>query len=149
MANKEIKLLIFSLNGEHYATNIMDVERILGYEAPTGLPDAPNFVDGVINYEDSILPIVNLSKKFGFATKLNLAETKIIVVKESGSKIGIIVDNVYEVKDVEVDLIENPPAIASNISRRYIKGLIRLKDNIVILLDLSKILTEEEKSKLL
>ena len=149
MANKEIKLLIFSLNGEHYATNIMDVERILGYETPTGLPDAPNFVDGVINYEDSILPIVNLSKKFGFATKLNLAETKIIVVKESGSKIGIIVDNVYEVKDVEVDLIENPPAIASSISRRYIKGLIRLKDNIVILLDLSKILTEEEKSKLL
>jgi purine-binding chemotaxis protein CheW len=149
MANKEIKLLIFSLNGEHYATDIMEVERILGYETPTVLPDVPNFVDGVINYEESILPVVNLSKKFGFNTKVNLAETKIIVVKENESKMGIIVDNVYEVKDVEVDLIENPPAIAASISRRYIKGLIRLKENIVILLDLSKILTEEEKTKLL
>ena len=63
MASNENKMLIFGLNGEHYATDIKEVERILGYQEPTVLPDAPIFVKGVINYEQSILPIISLSKK--------------------------------------------------------------------------------------
>ena len=64
MDEKEIKILIFGVAGEYYATDIRDVERILGIEKTTPMPDAPRFIEGVINYEDEILPIVNLEKKF-------------------------------------------------------------------------------------
>ena len=148
MSNNEMKMLIFSLNGEHYATDIKEVERILGYEEPTVLPDAPSFVKGVINYEDSILPIISLSRKFNFGDDKESVNRKIIVVKREDKKFGIIVENVYEVRDVNSDLLEEAPSITSTIERKYIGGLIKLEDNIVILLDLEKILSSEEEDSI-
>lgn len=62
MSEKETKVLIFNINDQYYATDIMEVERILGYEEPTKLPDSPQFIEGVINYEGHILPIMSLAK---------------------------------------------------------------------------------------
>jgi len=148
MANNEIKMLIFGLNGEHYATDIKDVERILGYQEPTVLPDAPVFVKGVINYEQSILPIISLSTKFNFGEDKESENRKIIVVKRKENKFGIIVENVYEVKDVNSELMEEAPAITSTIDKKYIAGLIKLEENIVILLDLEKILSSEDEDNI-
>ncbi len=145
MDNKEIKVLIFSINGEHYATDIMEVERILGHEEPTKLPDSPMFVEGVINYEGNILPVISLTQRFGLQNSDKKEESKIIVAKQSGSKIGIIVDVVSEVRDVNEKNIEAPPEIVSGISKRYIKGLIKIEGKIIIFLNLGTILTEEEK----
>lgn len=146
MDNKEIKVLIFSINGENYATDIMEVERILGYEEPTKLPDSPAFIEGVINYEENILPIISLTKRFGLPIINKSHESKIIVAKQADSKIGIIVDVVSEVRDVNEENIEAPPEIVSGISRRYIKGLIKIDGKIIIFLNLGTILTEEEKT---
>lgn len=148
MSNSEMKILIFELNGEHYATNIKEVERILGYQEPTVLPDAPIFVKGVINYEQSILPIISLSRKFNFGQDKESENRKIIVVKRKENKFGIIVENVYEVKDVNSDLIEMAPAITTTIDKKYIAGLIKLEGNIVILLDLEKILSSEDEDNI-
>jgi len=148
MANSEIKILIFGLNGEHYATNIKEVERILGYQEPTVLPEAPTFVKGVINYEQSILPIISLSRKFNFGQDRESENRKIIVVKRKENKFGIIVENVYEVKDVNSDLVEEAPQITTTIDKKYIAGLIKLEDNIVILLDLEKILSSEDEDNI-
>ena len=148
MANNEIKMLIFGLNGEHYATDIKEVERILGYQEPTVLPDAPVFVKGVINYEQSILPIISLSTKFNFGEDKESENRKIIVVKRKENKFGIIVENVYEVKDVNSELMEEAPAITTTIDKEYIAGLIKLEDNIVILLDLEKILSSEDEDNI-
>lgn len=145
MSHNEIKILIFSLNGEYYATDIMEVERILGYEETTILPDSPSFVEGVINYEGNILPVISLAKRFNLSTQKDKAHSKIIVVKQENNKIGIIVDVVSEVKDVSTESIENPPQIAATISQRYIKGLIKLDKKIIIFLNLGSILTDEEK----
>lgn len=148
MANNEIKILIFGLNGEHYATDIKEVERILGYQEPTVLPDAPSFVKGVINYEQSILPIISLSEKFNFGEDKESENRKIIVVKREENKFGIIVENVYEVRDVSSDLVEGAPPITTTIDKKYISGLIKLKENIVILLDLEKILSSEDEDNI-
>lgn len=148
MGNNEIKILIFELNGEHYATDIKEVERILGYQEPTVLPDAPSFVEGVINYEESILPIISLSKKFNFGEDKENENRKIIVVKREENKFGIIVENVYEVRDVDSDLMEAAPPITATIDKAYIRGLIRLEDYIVILLDLEKILSSEDEGNI-
>ena len=134
MEEKEIKILIFNLNGESFATEINDVERILGYIQPTDVPDVPSFVEGVINYESNILPIINLSKKFKFAKQrsdIELENKKIVVIKREEKKFGVIVDTVEEVCDV---------------SSKYIKGLLKLDGRIVILLNIGDILTEEEEN---
>lgn len=148
MANNENKMLIFGLNGEHYATDIKEVERILGYQEPTVLPEAPIFVKGVINYEQSILPIISLSKKFNLGEDKDSENRKIIVVKRNENKFGIIVENVYEVRDVSSEFMEEAPPITATIDKKYIAGLIRLEDNIVILLDLEKILSSEDEENI-
>lgn len=145
MENKDVKVLIFSINGEHYATDIMEVERILGYEEPTTLPDSPDFVQGVINYEGNILPVLSLTKRFGLEKDEIKNDAKIIVAKQDGNKIGIIVDIVSEVRDVSDKNIEAAPDIVAGISQRYIKGLIKIDGKIIIFLNLGTILTEEEK----
>ncbi|MBZ9688115.1 chemotaxis protein CheW [Clostridium estertheticum] len=149
MKQQEIKILIFSINNEYYATGIMEVERILEYEKSTKIPDSPQFVEGVINYEGKILPVITLSKRFNLPEAVIQEGSKIIVAKQNHSKIGIIVDFVSEVKDVKMDSIEDSPEIISGISRRYIKGLIKIDGRIIIYLNLSAILTEEEKIQIL
>ncbi|MDP4088238.1 MAG: chemotaxis protein CheW [Bacillota bacterium] len=146
--DKEIKVLIFSVNGEYYATDIMEVERIIGYQIPTKLPDLPAFIEGVINHEGHILPIMNLYRRFGLKNAAAGDDSKIIVAKEDKGKIGIIVDLVSEVRDIRESDVEVPPEVVSGISKRYIKGLIKLEDKIIVFLNISAILTEEEKRDL-
>ncbi|GAA0755456.1 chemotaxis protein CheW [Clostridium sartagoforme] len=141
---KEIKILVFKLGNEFYATDIMEVERILGYEEPTALPDSPSFLDGVINYENGVLPIINLVNKFKLKIE-NSLDKKIIVVKRNVGKFGICVDSVSEVQSILEEEINNPESLSTLISKRYIKGLVKKHNNIIIMLDLEKILTIEEE----
>ncbi|URZ00996.1 chemotaxis protein CheW [Clostridium felsineum] len=143
-----VKILIFVVGEEYYAADIVQVERILGHEMSTKLPDVPEFVNGVINYEGGILPVVSLAKRFSLKEKEISDETKVIVSKIQKEKIGIIVDLVSEVRDIESKDIEDQPNVISGISKRYIKGLIKVDGKIVIFLDISKILTDEEKELL-
>lgn len=145
MEDKEIKVLIFNINGEYFAADIMEIERIIGYEEPTKIPDSPDFVEGVINYSSNILPVISLTKRFNLNDSENKSQAKIIVTKQEQNKIGIIVDIVSEVKDISSSTIEPAPDIVSGISKRYIKGLIKIDDKIIIFLNISNILTEEEK----
>lgn len=150
MEGKEMKILIFNLNGESFATEIKDVERILGYVEPTEMPDVPTFVEGVINHEDMILPIINLSKKFKFSTTKGQSDSenkKIVVIKREDRKFGVIVDTVQEVSDVTDAIFEEAPIITTTeISKKYIEGLLKLDGKIVILLNIGDILTEEEEN---
>ncbi|MDD6795179.1 MAG: chemotaxis protein CheW [Clostridiaceae bacterium] len=151
MSEKEIKILIFGLNGERYAIDIGDVERILGYIKPTEVPDVPDFVEGVINYEGKILPIINLSKKFKFSKlkgEFDKHEAKIVVNKRNQNKFGVIVDSVYEVSDVSMDRFEETPEIINLKSKEYIRGLIKLEDKIVILLNLEDLLSKDEENSI-
>jgi purine-binding chemotaxis protein CheW len=141
---KEIKILVFKIGNEFYATDIMEVERILGYEDPTVLPDSPDFLDGVIDYETGVLPVINLVKKFKFKL-IDSIEKKIIVVKRESGKFGILVDSVSEVLSIAEDEINNPDSLTTLVSKRYIRGLVKKNNSIVILLNLDKILTVEEE----
>lgn len=145
----EIKILIFIINNQYYATDIVQVERILGYSVATNLPDSPDFVEGVIDYEGGILPVINLARKFKLSSNAVKEETKIIVAKENEYQIGVIVDVVSEVCNVKLKNIEKTPEIVAGISQRYIKGLIKLNGKIIIFLDFATIFTEEEKESIL
>jgi len=145
---KEIKILIFKLGNEFYATDIMEVERILGYEEATVLPDSPDFLLGVIDYETSVLPIISLSKKFKI-TEGSKQERKIIVVKRESGKFGILVDSVSEVQSISDSDIKNPEGLSTLVSKKYITGLVKKDNNIIILINLDKVLTIEEEEEII
>lgn len=148
MADNDNKILIFGLSNEKYATNITEVERILGYVELTVLPETPDFVKGVIDYEDSILPIISLTNKFKLGEEKISETTKIIVAKRKEKKFGVIVDNVYEVTDINNGKIEETPEITNTVERKYISGLMKLDNQIVILLDLDRILSSEDEDNI-
>ena len=143
---KELKILIFGLNNELYATDIMEVERILGYEISTELPESPGFLDGVIQYEDGVLPIINLANKFKLQSNNISDENKIIVVKRERDKFGVLVDNVSEVININEADIDTPKTVTTLVPQKYIRGLVKKENKIIIMLDLLKILTEEEEA---
>ncbi len=100
----EIRILVFKLNGEYFATDIMEVERILGNVGTTKLPDSPSFLEGIIKHEEEVIPVINLYKKFGFNSCSVDSTNKVIVVKKELGKFGVIVDDfneVYKVNDLE------------------------------------------------
>lgn len=150
MDNEELKVLIFSVVGQLYAADIMDIERILAYQVPAKVPDSPDFVDGIINHEGTIIPVMSLARRFKLEREpsSDSHESKIILSIFEGNKIGIAVDSVTEVKSISNRDVEETPELASGISRRYIKGILKVKDRMAILLNLSEILTKNEKSQI-
>ena len=142
---KEIRILVFKLNGEYFATDIMEVERILGSIGTTKLPDSPSFLEGIIKYEEEVIPVINLSNKFGFNSSSVDSTSKVIVVKKEIGRFGVIVDDVNEVTTVNEEVIDYSSSVATIISKKYIKGIIKEKQNLIILLDLNKVLLEKEE----
>ena len=149
MDNIENKILIFRLGEELYSTNISEIERILEYTETVHIPDAPNFVEGVINYEGHVIPIINLCKKFKLdCCNNNCKDFKIIVVKRENRKFGVIVNNVYEVSSVCDEMLEKVPSITLSENNNYIKGLVKIDGKIIILLDMERILSKEDSDQI-
>jgi purine-binding chemotaxis protein CheW len=142
------KIVVFKIGDEDFAADIMQVERILGFAEPTKVPEAPAFIKGVIKYEDRILPIVDLKRRIGLSDTIIKDDPKIIVVKHNERKIGLIVDLVSEVIDIDGGSIEEAPEIVMGISNRYLAGMIKLESRIVIFIDTEKLLTKEEIQEL-
>ena len=143
---QEIKILIFKLNNEYFATDIMEVERILEGRNATKVPDAPDFLEGVIKYEEQVVPVLDLYKKFNLNKVVKSENEKIIITKNEAGKFGVIVDDVDEVVNIKVNVIDNPKSMSTLVSDRYIKGVIRESEKLIILLDLNSVLLEKEKS---
>lgn len=141
----EIRILVFRLNGELFATDIMEVERILGNIDTTKLPDSPEFLEGVIKYEEEVIPVINLHKKFNFANSVVNENKKIIVIKKEVGKFGVIVDDVNEVTSINEAKIDKSSSVSTIVSKKYMKGIIREENNLIMLLDLNNILLEKEE----
>ncbi|MCX7951681.1 MAG: chemotaxis protein CheW [Clostridiales bacterium] len=138
------KVVIFQLNKEEFAININQVERILGYIEPTSIPESPVYIKGVIQYQDTILPIMDLKIRFNKLDMNSYVNPKIIVVKNNEQSIGLIVDDVEEVLDINAHEIESTPDIVKLNKNKYINGIIKKDNRIIMLLDAEKILSKEE-----
>ena len=148
---EEFKLLIFRLGEQCFAADIREVERILNYEEPTKIPDSQDFLEGVINYQDGILPVISLAKKFGIYNMENKEKNgSIVVSRNEDGAIGIIVEAVNEVISMSLDDLEDTPDISSNISKRYVKGIMKdkNKNTIILLLNLNELLSKDEKEQI-
>lgn len=143
-----LQLVSFKLGREEFAVDILKVQEINRMVEITKVPKSPDFVEGVINLRGKVIPIIDLRKKFNMEKHENSKETRIVVVDVSGNTVGLIVDSVSEVLRLPVDTVEAPPSIISGIDSEYIRGVGKLDDRLLILLDLNKILSSKEKELL-
>lgn len=149
---KTEKFLTFTLKDEEYGIGILTVREIIGYMEVTPVPQTPEFVTGVVNLRGMVIPVINLRLKFGMKESEVTEETCIIVVEVQFEtddetktvQMGIVVDTVQEVLDIPVDNIDPAPNFGGEIDTEYIEGMGKIDDNVVILLDIDKVLTEEE-----
>jgi purine-binding chemotaxis protein CheW len=149
---EEIQLVVFMLKqGDmvcEYGVPITQVQEIITMTRPTQLPQAPDFVEGIINLRGRIIPIIDLKKRFQMGTSEITNDTRSVVVEVEGQTVGIIVDEVSEVLRLANSDIEPAPAIIGGITAEYLTGVGKIEGRLLILLDMNKILSDQEKADL-
>jgi purine-binding chemotaxis protein CheW len=138
----EFQVVICQLGDESYGLDIGSVYEIIRFAESTAVPTAPAFVDGVINLRGRIIPVMDLSSRFGLARAETTKSTRIIVAGTAGMRVGLVVDAVTEVLMVPDEAVEPTPPVASGLDSSYIRGIAKLADQLVILLDLGALFAE-------
>jgi purine-binding chemotaxis protein CheW len=139
------KLVMFRLGDDHFAADIFAVERVLRYTTPTGVPDMPPYIEGVMDYQGRVVPLVNLRRRFELAAAPSGGETRILVLNVSGEWIGVVVDGVTEVVAFDRTQLSAPPKLFRGLAREYVKGIIRRGERLLIYLDVEHLLSSTER----
>lgn len=138
-------LVTFKIGEEEFGVDILSVETIIRMMEITKIPKAPGFVEGVINLRGMIIPIIDFRKRFNMQSRDEGKDTRIIVTNVNNKQMGFIVDSVSEVIRLPVSAIEPPPPIVSGIEAEYIDGVGKLDDRLLILINIEKLFSEEDK----
>ncbi len=146
------KYLTFTLEEEEYGISILKVKEIIGMMPVTSVPRTPNFVKGVINLRGKVIPVIDLRLKFSMESIDYTDRTCIIVVEidsDAGTVlIGIVVDAVSEVLNIKESEIEETPQFGTSLNTEYILGMAKMEGGVKILLDIDKVLSQEEVAQL-
>jgi purine-binding chemotaxis protein CheW len=143
-----LSMVTFKISTEFYGVDIMEVREIIRNSDITPIPNSPGFVDGVITLRGEIIPIVDLSKRFRFET-VELTEEEellkgIIVVTVDDMTIGILIDQVNRVITINSSQIQMPPQMISGIGAEYIRGVVKLEENLLVILNIKKLFSKRE-----
>lgn len=147
--NKQMEqFLTFELEGEAYGIEILKVQEIRGWEPIRKIPNTPDFVKGALNLRGSLVPIVDLRERFQMV-KVEYTPTTVVIVmsvntSEGDSVMGIVADAVSDVLDINLSDIREAPKLGSRINTQYMRGMFVGKKNMVMLLDVDKLLNPEE-----
>lgn len=147
-ATDEFQLVVFELGEERYGLDIDTVYEIIRHQPVTAVPQAPSFVEGVINLRGRIIPVVDLRRRFGMMQGELTKASRIVVCEAAGTRVGLVVDGVSEVLMVSADSIEQTPEVASGYDTQYLKGIAKLGERLVILLDLTGLFGEADAAAL-
>ncbi|NUN70909.1 MAG: chemotaxis protein CheW [Bacteroidetes bacterium] len=139
-----LQLVSFNIGEEEFGVDILKVQEINRMVEVTRVPNAPEYVDGVINLRGKVIPIIDLRRRFGMARKEKDKNTRIIVVELSGKVLGFVVDAVSEVLRIPQSVTEQPPSIVAGIDAEYITAIGKLENRLLILLDLDRVLNTDE-----
>ncbi len=147
-SSTEQQLVVFDLSGEAYGISIESVREIIRLQEITQVPRTPSFVEGVINLRGKVIPVVELRKRFGLEAKERDQDNRIVNVDIGGHEIGMVVDAVTEVLRISSNLVEPPSSVITTADSGYLRGIAKLDDRLIILLDLEQVLTTDEQAEL-
>lgn len=144
----EMQFVVFKLGKEEYGVNIMQVQEIGPYQEPVKVPNTPDFVEGVMNLRGSVIPVLSLKKRFNIKGQELTENTRTIVINFEDKQIAFIVDDASEVLTLDTADIQDTPEIIAGVERRYITGIGKRGERLLIILDLSFLLDEQEQAQL-
>lgn len=147
-ANDLLQLVSFKVGTEEFGIDILKVQEIIKMLQITKVPNAPSFVEGVINLRGRIIPVIDLRGRLAIEKKANDNKSRIIVVDIHGSIIGFIVDEVNEVLRISKKILENPPEMVSQIDTDFITSVAKLEDRLILLLDLDNMLVNNNSKEI-
>jgi purine-binding chemotaxis protein CheW len=136
---------VFRVGGHEFAFNIFQVQRILRYERPAAVPKAPPFLEGVLQVEGTVIPVIDLRRRFELPPAPLGSETRTMVVETDGAVVGAVVDAVVEVLRVSADRVAAPPPVVRGLAAEYIQGILTFPSRTVVLLHAGRLLTSAER----
>ena len=146
--SQELKFLRFELAGEYYGLDILKIMEINGMMDITAVPQTPKFMKGLINLRGKVIPVIDLRLKFGLPEEQYTERTSIIVIEfktiAGTTQMGIVVDQVSEVITINAADIDPAPEFGTRLKSEYIKGMAKTKTQVIIILDIELILTDQE-----
>ncbi len=141
-----IQWVTFHLDGETYGINVMQVQEVLRMSEIAPVPGAPDYVVGIINLRGNVVTVIDTRKRFGLMPKEPDDATRIVIIESDNNIVGILVDSVAEVVNLRASQIDTAPNVGNEESSKYIQGVFSRENDILILVDLNKFLTDEEWS---
>lgn len=147
--NEELlQWVTFRLGEEIYGVNVMQVQEVLRVGEIAPVPGSPDYVIGIINLRGNVVTVVDTRSRFGLPYKETDDLSRIVIIEADEQVIGILVDSVSEVVELRIDEMESAPNVGNEESARYIQGVTSREGELLILVDLNKFLTDEEKAEL-
>jgi purine-binding chemotaxis protein CheW len=143
-----IQVVSFKLGSEEYGVDIAQVQEINRMVSITHVPRAPQFMEGVINLRGQLIPIIDLRARFGMPRTEHTKNTRIVVTEIGAKRVGMVVDSVSEVLRLATEHIEEAPEMITGVDTEYIRGVGKIEDRLIILLDLARIISGAEKREL-
>ncbi len=145
---EQMQCVTFTLEEETYGIDVMQVQEVLREIEVAPVPGAPHYVMGIINLRGNVVSVIDARMRFGLPAKESTDLTRIIVIEVHQHIIGILVDSVAEVVDIKRAEIETAPNVGTDDTAKYIDGVVSRGENLLILVDLNKLLSTEEWSEL-
>ena len=143
-SSEDQQYLTFNLADEYYGVDILKVQEIKGYTTVTRIPNTPDYLKGVLNLRGTIVPIVDLRMKFGMGITEPTSFAVVLVVNVRNRVMGFLVDAVSDVLDLNAKNIQPPPELGSAVDINFVEGIGNANDRLVTLLDIDRVLTEDE-----
>jgi purine-binding chemotaxis protein CheW len=142
-AVEAIRLVTFRL-GEHlFAADIQAVQRVLRHEPPRALPDMPDWMEGVVDYQGTMVPVIDLRRRFGMASSAPGPQTRLMVCNAPGGLAALLVDAVLDVKPVQPSDLMDPPELFRGLASEYLRALTRRQGQLVVVLDVEVLLSSQ------
>lgn len=139
------QIVTFRLGDDLFAADINSVERVLRYKQPSPVPNVPEWIEGVIEYQKRVLPVVDLRARFSMERASVGGDTRILVFNGGGEFVAVTVDAVLEVAALDPATLAPPPALFRGLAGEYLKGIVRRADRLVIFLDVERLLSTTER----
>lgn len=144
----ELQVVVFSLNGQLFGAEASQVFQIIRYKETTKIPKMPEFIEGILNYRDTVLPVVNLTRRFGMGEMEITKKAKILVTKMEDKLVGFIVNDVTEIMKFTDEEIELTPLLMNSEASAYLKKVGKKNDKLISIIDLEKVLNDNEIKRL-
>lgn len=141
----QVQLVTFKVGGEEFGLDVFAVHEILRHQPVTAVPRAPAFVEGVLDVRGAVVPVVDLRRRFEVPEVAYTDETRIVLVDFSGERLGLVVDSVTEVLRAPETAVSAPPAYIRGLAAEFMRGIVRHEGRLIILMDLDRILSSEER----